>query len=539
MIVGAPDSSAFAWWQRGVVYQIYPRSFQDSNGDGIGDLRGICARLDYLANLGVDAIWLSPVYPSPMDDFGYDVSNFVDIDPIFGTLADFEILLAAAHERGLKVIMDLVPNHTSNRHPWFLESRSSRENSKRDWYIWRDGHNDGPPNNWLSEFGGPAWTFDSTTGQYYYHAYLSAQPDLNWRNPAVAEAIHAVMRFWLDLGVDGFRLDTIHHLIEDASLRDNPIDPDWRGSDPPTRRYLRAYTVDRPETQEVLRGFRCVTDRYVGRVLIGEAYLPLEALMAYYGTSEQVGLHLPFNFNLLQAPWDAAHIAGLVRRYETLLPPDAWPNWVLGNHDRPRLASRIGLAQAPVAAMLLLTLRGTPTLYYGDEIGMSDVAIPAGEVQDPYEKNVPGFGLGRDPVRTPMPWDGGPNGGFTAGRPWLRLGADAGTRNVAAQERDPASLLALYRALLSLRRAEPALSVGRYAYVQHRQGVLMYERGAASRRLLVCLNLSSAAASVPLTAPGRVILSTSLARKDEDVANVLELAANEGVIISPAQDAAR
>ncbi|TAL00444.1 MAG: DUF3459 domain-containing protein [Rhodospirillaceae bacterium] len=521
------------WWQRGVVYQIYPRSFQDSNGDGIGDLKGITDRLAYIAALGVDAIWLSPVYPSPMADFGYDVLDYVGIDPIFGTRDEFDILVATAHGLGLKIIMDLVPNHTSSAHPWFLESRASRANPKRDWYIWRDGRDGGPPNNWLSEFGGPAWTLDPLTGQYYYHAYLAAQPDLNWRNPEVAAAIHDAMRFWFARGVDGFRLDTIQHLVEDEQLRDNPPNPAYHASQPPTEAVTRLYTVDRPETQDVLAGFRRVADEYPERVLIGEAYIALEPLMAYYGRNGS-GLQLPFNFHLLTTPWRADALADLIQRYEALLPAGAWPNWVLGNHDRARLASRIGLAQARVAAMLLLTLRGTPTLYYGDELGMTDVPISPEQVQDPWEKNVPGFGLGRDPVRTPMPWGSGPHGGFTSGTPWLPIGPDAATRNVAAQSDDSDSMLSLYRALLALRRREPALSMGNYGRVEAQGDVLIFERTHESRRLMICLNM--AGRSAPTVVPDRadILLSTHSGRPVVAAAGAICLEADEGIVLAVA-----
>ncbi len=514
----AVPSGGRAWWQRGVVYQVYPRSFQDSNGDGVGDLPGIMARLDHLAALGVDAVWISPVYPSPMADFGYDVSDYTGVDPAFGSLEDFDRLVATARARGLRMILDYVPNHSSDRHPWFVESRSSRANPKRDWYVWRDPAPDGgPPNNWLSEFGGPAWTFDAATGQYYYHAYLPEQPDLNWREPAVREAMLDALRFWLDRGVDGFRVDAIHHLFEDPALRDNPPNPDWRPGMSPARRVIRAHTMDLPEVHEAVAAMRRVSDGYPGdRVLIGEAYLPIDRLMLYYG-ADLTGFQLPFNFHLLSTPWRAREIGELVERYEAALPPGAWPNWVLGNHDRSRVASRLGPAQARVAAMLLLTLRGTPTIYQGEEIGMADVPIPPGRVQDPWERNVPGLGLGRDPVRTPMQWDAGPNAGFTGAEaePWLPLAPDHRDVNVAAQAADPHSMLSLYRALLALRRAEPALSVGSYVPVEGaEEDVLAYERrdDATGRRLLVALNLGGRERGLPraMSERRRVLLSTHL-----------------------------
>ena len=522
-------AASHAWWERGVIYQIYPRSFQDSNGDGIGDLPGVTQRLDYLVWLGVDAIWLSPFYPSPMADFGYDVSDYCDVDPVFGTLADFDRLVAAAHARGIKVIVDFVPNHTSDQHPWFLESRKDRSNPKRDWYIWRDCAPDGgPPNNWLSEFGGPAWTKDETTGQYYYHAYLPQQPDLNWRNPLVREAMYAALHFWLRRGVDGFRLDTIHHLFEDEALRDNPPNPHFRAGMAPTRVLERTYQVDQPEVHEVLAEFRRITDAYPERVLIGEAYLPLDKLMAYYGKSD--GVQLPFNFQLIGASWDAGFLAELIARYEVLLPAGGWPNWVLGNHDRSRVASRFGQGAARVAAMLLLTLRGTPTLYYGDELGLEDVAVPPSQVQDPWEKRVPGFGVGRDPVRTPMPWDTSENGGFSQATPWLPLNPDAHAVNVQSERADAGSILGLYRDLLALRRREPALAVGAYGMIESRGSLLVYERVFGSRRLLVVLNLGSAMVYTP--GAGRILLSTHGERTGEAVTELLRLGPEEGVILA-------
>ncbi|HEV7369135.1 alpha-amylase family glycosyl hydrolase [Arenibaculum sp.] len=521
------------WWRHGTVYQVYPRSFQDSDGDGVGDLPGLAARLDHLVRLGVDAVWVSPVYPSPMADFGYDVSDHTDIDPVFGTLADMDGLIAAAHGRGLRVILDYVPNHTSDRHPWFRASRSSRADPRRDWYVWRDpGPDGGPPNNWLSEFGGSAWTRDEASGQYYYHAYLKEQPDLNWRNPGVRDAMLDVLRFWLERGVDGFRVDAIHHLFEDEGLRDNPPNPDWRPGTSPARRLLRTRTMDQPEVHDAIAAMRRVADAYgPGRLLIGEAYLPIDRLMAYYG-ADLSGFHLPFNFHLISTPWNAAAVAALVRAYEAALPPGGWPNWVLGNHDRSRVASRLGPAQARVAAMLLLTLRGTPTIYQGDEIGMADVPIPPERVQDPWERNVPGIGLGRDPVRVPIPWDAGPKAGFTTGEPWLPLPPGHREDNVEAQGADPRSMLSLHRALLALRRAEPVLAAGGYDRVEALGGVLAFERRHARARALVVLNMTGMPQAV--AAPpggGRIWLSTGLDRGGEMVGETVRLRADEGLVI--------
>ena len=529
-MANGPDG--LAWWQSGIIYQIYPRSFQDSNGDGIGDLNGIILRLDHLVELGADAVWISPIYPSPMADFGYDVADFCAIDPMFGTLEDFDRLLAAAHERGLKLILDYVPNHTSDIHPWFAESCASRENPKRDWYIWRDpGPDGGPPTNWLSEFGGPAWTWDEATGQYYYHAYLDRQPDLNWRNPGVCAAMLDVLRFWLDRGVDGFRVDAIHHLIESEELRDNPPNRDWREGMAPARQVVPRYTMDQPEVHDAIKAMRAVSDEYPNRVMIGEAYLPIDRLMAYYG-ADLTGFQLPFNFHLIFANWQPTALSALISAYESALPEGAWPNWVLGNHDRARVASRIGAGQARVAAMLLLTLRGTPTIYQGEEIGMEDVSIPPGLVQDPWEKNSPGIGLGRDPERTPMPWSEEANAGFTTGTPWLPLGPDAGTRNVAAQAADPGSTLSLYRALIAMRRAEPALTSGAFRPVAATEQVLAYERRHGGQRFLVALNLSGAPASLRLHDEVTIRLSTRLDREGEIASRALELRPDEGCLAS-------
>lgn len=518
------------WWQSGIVYQIYPRSFQDSNGDGVGDLAGIIDRLDYLVWLGVDAIWLSPVYPSPMADFGYDVSDYVGIDPLFGSLDDFSRLVDEAHRRGLKVIMDYVPNHTSEAHPWFIESRAARTSIKRDWYIWRDAApGGGPPNNWLSEFGGPAWTRDDATDQYYYHAYLPQQPDLNWRNADVRAAMYEVLHTWFKRGVDGFRIDTVHHLYEEPGLTDNPPNRDFKPGMAPTLALDRKNQYDQPEVHDALKAFRAIADDYGARVLIGEVYLPLERIVTYYGT-DLSGVHLPFNFHLIGANWQAKTIAELITRYESLLPPGAWPNWVLGNHDRARVASRIGTESARIAAMLLLTLRGTPTLYYGDEIGMTDGVIPPACVQDPWEKRVPGFGFGRDPVRTPMAWTSELYGGFSVAEPWLPL-HDTRQCNVAAQQDDSGSMLTLTRALITLRRQEPALSIGAYGLIEARGDVLVYERHHNGRRLAILLNFADSTVYTPLAGAGTRLLSTNPGPPPEHAGPLVRLRPREGIVL--------
>lgn len=540
---GAGVPEGFTWWQAGVIYQVYPRSFQDGDGDGVGDLAGVTRRLDHVRRLGADAVWLSPVYPSPMADFGYDITDHTGVDPLFGDLDAFEALVAAAHRLGLRVLVDFVPNHTSDRHPWFLAARSSPDDPRRDWYLWADpAPGGGPPNNWRSVFGGPAWTLDAASGQYYYHAYLPRQPDVNWRNPAVREAQFDVMRTWLGRGVDGFRVDACRQLFKDDLLRDNPANPDWREGMEPYDALLPRYTTERPEGHAVFARMRRITDTHPGpagvpapgeRVLVGELYSSLDRLMRYYGRDGD-GLHLPANMHLIATPWRAERIGALIDSYEAALPPGAWPNWVLGNHDRSRVATRIGPGQARVAAMLLLTLRGTPTLYYGDEIGMRDVPVPADRVQDPYELRVPGLGVGRDPERTPMQWSPEPGAGFCPPHvdPWLPLPEDFERVNVAVQSGRPGSMLTLHRALLALRRAEPALSVGSYTPLLAADDVLGYVREHAGRRVLVALNLGDRprAVGLPAAAGGHVLLST-VRRVADRVGEVLTLAGDEGVII--------
>jgi alpha-glucosidase len=525
------------WWQRGVIYQIYPRSFKDSNGDGIGDLPGITSKLDYLQWLGVDALWMSPIYPSPMADFGYDVADYTDIDPIFGTLADFDHLLAQAHARSLKMILDFVPNHTSDQHPWFVESRASPDNPKRDWYIWADPKPDGgPPNNWLSAFGGSAWEWDEATGQYYLHSFLKEQPDLNWRNPAVKAAMFDVARFWLDRGVDGFRIDVIHFLIKDSQLRDNPparIADIFHGREYDTFEHI--YDKNRPEVHGIIRDFRRLLDEYEERMAVGEVYLEdIQDWASYYG-KQLDELHLPFNFRLIRTPWKAAAVRRSVDELEAVLPPGAWPNYVLGNHDQHRLVSRIGAAQARVAAMLLLTLRGTPTLYYGDEIGMTDVEIPPEREQDPWGKQVPGLGLGRDPERTPMQWDAGPNAGFSTVEPWLPVAPDYQQINIEHQLVAPTSILSLYRRLLAYREATPALQWGSYQAVDDvPEACYVFVRQADDQRVLVALNFSDQEQRValPQWGRGKIVLSTHLDRQETVNLSRLVLRGNEGVCCS-------
>ena len=514
-------SSARLWWREGVFYQIYPRSFQDSNGDGVGDLPGITSRLDHLNgrddSLGVDAIWLSPFYRSPMADFGYDVSDYCDVDPTFGTLADFDRLLEQAHARGIRVIVDLVPNHTSDQHPWFREARASRTSAKRSWYVWAEpGKRGGPPNNWRAIFGErrSAWTLDEATGQYYMHHFLPEQPDLNWWNEDVRRAIDDVMRFWLDRGVDGFRVDVAHGLVKDELLRNNPR---------LLARRRRKRNWDLDEVHDIHRRWRRVLDEYSERMAVGEVTTDsLARLVKYYGNDDE--LHMPFNFHFLGQPWDPDRFRNVVERWERLLPPHAWPDYTLSNHDRPRAASRYGLHRARVAAMMLLTLRGTPFIYYGEEIGMSDVPIPRDRVVDV---------AGRDPERTPMQWGGSRNAGFTTGEPWLPIGNDAAAVNVEAQHADPTSLLSLYRRLIRVRRASDALRIGAYRSLRAPGGIYAFERTTATARAIVALNFTSAAITTALPAEdSRVVLSTDDGREGTVRARSLVLGPDEGVILS-------
>jgi len=525
------------WWQTGIVYEIYPRSYADSTGDGVGDLAGITGRLDHLAWLGVDAIWIAPFYPSPMADFGYDVSDHTGVDPLFGTLGDFDTLLAEAHRRGIRVIVDYVPNHTSDRHPWFVESRSARRNPKRDWYVWRDSRPDGgPPNNWISMFGGPAWEWDEPTGQYYLHSFLKQQPDLNWRHPDARAAMLDVLRFWLDRGVDGFRIDVAQFVAKDPELRDNPPNPEperlahlgeWRHQ-------LHLYDHGHPDLHPIYREIRRLVDGYPGdRVVIGELHHPdFEIWAGFYG-EELDEIHLPFNFHILHAPWDARSLRTVIGSVCAALPDGAYANWVFGNHDQPRIASRVGRDQARVAMVLLLTLPGAPTLYYGDEIGMVNVDVPRDRLRDPWGIAEPA--QSRDPERTPMPWDAGRNAGFCPpdAEPWLPLGPDASTVNVAAQREDPTSMLSLTRRLLELRRDHPALADGDLELLDGTpDGVLAYRRAAGDARILVVLNLTDAPATMGrIGTDGRVLIGTHPGRVGAAVGGALRLRPNEAVVV--------
>ena len=490
-----------AWWQEAVVYEVYVRSFRDTDGDGVGDLPGVLEKLGYLAELGVDAIWLTPIHPSPDADVGYDVADYMAVDPRLGSLEDVDRLLWAAHTHGVRVLLDLVVNHTSDRHPWFAASRASREDPRRDWYIWRAAPPNVPPTNWRSIAGGSAWQYDAASGEHYLHTFLPEQPDLNWRNSDVHAAIADAMRFWLARGIDGFRVDALPLLLKDAQFRDNPPDSRWRPGQSEYRRLVPEHTVDQPEMADVTAVLRAVVDEYPERVLVAEMGLPPARAERYYDT-----IHVPFNFGLITEPWTAARLARRIGAHLEALPADASPNWVLGNHDVHRLATRVGQARARVAAVVGLTLPGTVTLYYGDELGLRDNPRPSDVPRDGFGRRNPA--LSRDPARAPMPWDGSKHGGFSVGEPWLPAYADASVIGVGAQLEDQASFLALYRRLLRLRRA---LGWGRGPVTppESTSGALVYDRDVDGRRYRVVARIDEGAQTTPLPLRGRLLLRAS------------------------------
>jgi alpha-glucosidase len=499
-----------AWWQRGAIYQIYPRSFADGDGDGVGDLRGIAERLDHLSALGVEAVWLSPIFTSPMADFGYDVSDYCDVDPLFGTLADMDALIAACHARGLKVVLDWVPNHSSDQHPWFAASRSSRDDPKRDWYVWRDpAPGGGPPNDWESVFRacGAAWTLDEATGQYYLHSFMPEQPDLNWDNPEVEAAMHDVLRFWLDRGVDGFRLDAIAKIAKDPLLRDH----EGLG---------RRHDEDWESIHDRLRGIRRVVDEYDDRMIVGEVALQdLHRVVSYLKSGDQ--LHLAHNFVFAEEPWSAEAYRTSIDDFESLVENTAWPAWFLSNHDRSRAATRLdqegqGPARARAVALLLYALRGTPFVYQGEELGLPDAEVPPDRVVDVD---------GRDPERAPIPWrppsEAGPGAGFTTGVPWLPLVAEAETLCVERQAADPRSTLSLVRRLAALRAGTPALQLGSQRSLDAAPDVLAWMRENGEDRLLAAMNFAATPVAAGLGdaegARATLVVSTD-AHRPEDAA---------------------
>ena len=530
MTTGAFETAP-PWWKSGVLYQIYPRSFADSNADGVGDLQGVIDRLDHLQWLGVDGIWLSPITVSPNADWGYDVSDYCAVHPDLGTMDTFDRLVAAAGQRGIRVLLDIVPNHTSDRHPWFVDSRSSRTAPKRDWYVWSDPKADGSaPNNWVSSFGGPAWTIDEATGQFYLHNHLVEQPDLNWWNEEVKNEFDAIFRFWFNRGVAGFRIDVCNIIIKDAQLRDNPpatADDDFEvqlfGQRP-------VYNGNRPEVHDVIRRWRRLAESYeTPRALIGETPVKIDELAKYYGDGGDE-LHLAFNFPFITAPFDAAAMRQIVEDTESLLPRGAWPAWTGSNHDMSRFATRWAGGdrhKARAALVMLLTLRGTPVLYQGDEIGLEDVAVAHQDMRDPLGVAYWPAYAGRDAMRTPMPWHARPGGGFTdpGARPWLPLGPTVQC-NVEQQQAEPRSMLCLARDLIALRRRTPDLHTGRYDTMEAPEGVWAWRRG---HRTMVALNLSDDDAVLPRTS-GRICIATDRGRDGERFDDELSVPAWEGVI---------
>jgi len=479
----------YLWWKHGVIYQIYPRSFRDSNNDGIGDLNGITEKLGYLSDLGIDAIWLSPINPSPDVDFGYDVSDYCDIDPKFGTMKDFECLLDSAHKVGIRVILDLVLNHTSGQHPWFIQSKESRENPFHDWYLWRDGKDGGLPNNWQSWFGGKGWEYDGQLRKYYYHTFYKEQPDLNWRNADVRRAMLDVFDYWLQKGVDGFRLDVFNTYFKHVEMPDHPKKFGIRGFD----RQKHLYDFDQPEMYPLLKEIRSVTDSYHERYLVGETFLSSPEKTATYCSDNL--LHTAFNFNFLNSKWDAGSFYKHIYEWDKLISDDKWPTWVLNNHDNIRSASRYKDGEndqkLKAAAVVILTLRGTPFLYYGEEIGMRDIPVRYSQIKDPIGKRYWPIYKGRDGCRSPMQWNTGVNSGFGSGKPWLPVHANYKTRNVEDQLGDTGSLLNVYKRLLVLRKKHACLHSGDFELLETNKHLMVYSRHTEHEQALIVVNFSS------------------------------------------------
>jgi alpha-glucosidase len=502
-----PQGDGARWWQKGVVYQIYPMSFMDRNGDGIGDLKGVISKLDYLndgteKSLGIDAIWFSPIYPSPNKDFGYDISDYRDIDPRYGSLDDFKLLLREAHDRNIRIVMDLVINHTSDQHPWFIEACKGRENPHHDWYLWHEGKKGKAPNNWFAAFDRKAWWWVDDVRKFYLSTWCRYQPEVNWRNPKLKEAMFGVIRFWLDLGVDGYRIDVINWFMKDEQFRSNP----YRLSLRPPDYQRHIYDRNRPEVHDLCREIRDLVDGYEDRFTVGEVFTnSAKTAASYYGDGDE--LHMAFNFAFLFQKWGASNFLRVIDKWESLIQGRGWPTYTLSNHDLPgRHYSRYAKGdetdrRARVAAAMLLTLRGTPFLYYGEEIGMSNRRIARKQIQDPLGKKYWPLLKGRDPGRTPMQWDASPHGGFSAVEPWLPVHSNHRVVNVEKQAKDPASLLTFYRELIWLRKKTPALCQGTYrSLVSGAKDYLAYLRSHEDQTVLVMLNF--VAKGVSFTLPG-------------------------------------
>jgi len=524
------------WSREAVVYQIYPRSFKDSNNDGIGDLQGIINKLDYLndgteKSLGIEAIWLSPIYKSPMIDFGYDISDYMDIDPVFGDLKTFDRLVKEAHKRNIKVIMDFVANHTSDKHTWFMESRSSKTNPKRDWYIWKDSKPDGsPPNNWLSVFGNSAWTLDKKTNQYYLHSFLPQQPDLNWRNDKVRAEMEKILEAWLHRGVDGFRSDAIYHLIKDDQFRDDPPNKSYQGPKGSYDGLIHTYSQRQPGTLDVINTFCSILGMHENKYMVSEAYLDIPEMSKLYKACSN-SLHAPFNFNLISLPWDAKLIRNHIDDFEASLSKKDWPNYVLGNHDRPRVVTRVGEKRARLLAILLFTLRGMSFVYYGDEIGMENEDIPPDQQRDLVGNRLE---ANRDGERTPMQWNESEYAGFSNTKPWLPVGKKYKDVNVKKELDDPRSLLYLYRKLIHYRTHNHALLHGSYRSLDlGNNHVFAYLRELGDEKVVVMLNFSKEQESVSFPYQKVNVICTTNGGKDGKMIDVnnITLASYQGYVV--------
>ena len=537
--------SDFLWWRNGVIYQVYPRSFADSNGDGIGDLNGIRSKLDYLVSLGVSALWISPIYPSPDVDFGYDVSDYCAIDPKFGGMQDFDVLLNEAHTKGLRIILDLVLNHTSDQHPWFKESRTNRTNPYQDWYLWHDPKPNGnPPNNWQSMTGGGGWEFVPERGQYYFHMYYKEQPDLNWHNPKVHQAIFKVMRFWLDKGVDGFRLDIVNAYFKDKEFHSNPPKFGLR----PFDMQQHIYDTDRPEMLPLLKEMRDLMDEKPGRYLVGEPFIAISPLdFLYSGTASIAArysgddqLHAILCFDFFHSVWKPKTYRRAILEWEGALAGKTWPTYVLGNHDNPRPATRLAKgeedARLKMAAVMLMTLGGTPFIYYGDEIGMRDIYVARSQIKDPVGKKYWPIFKGRDGCRAPMQWSDGHQSGFTSSdHAWQPLHPDYIGRNVKKQEKDPASLLNLYKRLIQLRQRYSNLISGELVLLENvPDSLLVYQKKLKDQSALVILNFTSKPVEFIFPEkddqPWQMLLSTLRYVENEKFKKSMIVEGDEGIV---------
>lgn len=497
-----------SWSEVNAVYQIYPRSFKDSNDDGVGDLRGVIEKLDYLSEtLGVDAIWLSPFYPSPQVDCGYDVSDHVGVDPLFGNMTDFDELLVKAHDRGMKVMLDLVPNHVSDQHSWFKEARSSRDNPKRDWFVWRD-----TPNNWLSISGGPSWEYDEATEQYYLHSFMKSQPDLNWENPSVRSAVADIMRFWFNKGVDGFRVDAVWSLSKDPNFSDDPLNPDFSGPPDTYGAFIHSMSKNGPQAIEYLNFIASIASEYQDKRLLFE-YYPDVMLGDIHDQLEKIhavnpSIASPFYFEGVHMPWHAERFGRTLSKYLEIVPPEAWASFCFSNHDQPRIVSRFGEEQARLIAVLQFALPGMPVFYNGDEVGMSNGDVPPELTKDKFEKT--GDSGGRDPYRIPMAWTSqAVNGGFSQATPWLPLNNDIDFKNVEAESGKEDSFLTLYQKLLEVRR-DPVLSVGKFNLIDVHNGfVLAFERSLGGKKLYVVCNFADSEQEAALPEAAKQVLVES------------------------------